>query len=344
MSRLPVPGYDQGQWGQILNDFLSVAHNSDGVIIDSRVVNAEQVTNKNQPNGYAGLDVISGLSVLSHAVRVGPTYYPYQPGIAAGGPNSAYTIIDKANTASDSTILLRDQGNIRSEIGLAGDNDIHFKTVAGVAGSEVFTDRFIIQTTGDSWFINSLGVGTVPTEKLHVAAASVGARILSKIENTNVAGGSRGTGVQLRAGGVDWSVGTDAGLNGGNNFFIQDNNAGYPPRILIDTVGNVAIGSDTPGYKLDVVGDIASTAVGKGLRIKEGANAKMGTGILIGGSATVSTTAVTANSRVFLTIQTPGGSVGALYVASRSNGVSFAVSSTSGTDTSTFAWLLVEPS
>ena len=30
MSRLPVPGSDNGTWGDILNDFLSVEHNSDG--------------------------------------------------------------------------------------------------------------------------------------------------------------------------------------------------------------------------------------------------------------------------------------------------------------------------
>lgn len=30
MSRLPVPGSDNGTWGDVLNDFLSVEHNSDG--------------------------------------------------------------------------------------------------------------------------------------------------------------------------------------------------------------------------------------------------------------------------------------------------------------------------
>jgi len=30
MSRLPSPGGDPGQWGQLLNDFLSVEHNADG--------------------------------------------------------------------------------------------------------------------------------------------------------------------------------------------------------------------------------------------------------------------------------------------------------------------------
>jgi Pectate lyase superfamily protein len=32
-NRLPTPGSDNGQWGQILNNFLSVEHNSDGTLI-----------------------------------------------------------------------------------------------------------------------------------------------------------------------------------------------------------------------------------------------------------------------------------------------------------------------
>ncbi len=32
MSRLPSPGGDAGQWGTILNDFLSVEHNADGTL------------------------------------------------------------------------------------------------------------------------------------------------------------------------------------------------------------------------------------------------------------------------------------------------------------------------
>lgn len=32
MTRLPTPGKDSGQWGNILNDFLGVAHNADGTL------------------------------------------------------------------------------------------------------------------------------------------------------------------------------------------------------------------------------------------------------------------------------------------------------------------------
>jgi hypothetical protein len=32
MSRLPTPGSDEGNWGEILNDFLEVSHNTDGTV------------------------------------------------------------------------------------------------------------------------------------------------------------------------------------------------------------------------------------------------------------------------------------------------------------------------
>jgi hypothetical protein len=57
MSRLPSPGGDAGQWGTILNDFLSVAHNTDGTLKDAALITgAEQATNKGAASGYAPLD------------------------------------------------------------------------------------------------------------------------------------------------------------------------------------------------------------------------------------------------------------------------------------------------
>lgn len=38
MARLPQPGGDPGQWGAILNDYLNVAHNSDGSLKDTGVL------------------------------------------------------------------------------------------------------------------------------------------------------------------------------------------------------------------------------------------------------------------------------------------------------------------
>ncbi|MEO5949836.1 MAG: hypothetical protein ABIQ04_00135 [Candidatus Saccharimonadales bacterium] len=39
-ARLPVPGGDDGDWGNILNDFLTVSHNADGVLLPSAVTTA----------------------------------------------------------------------------------------------------------------------------------------------------------------------------------------------------------------------------------------------------------------------------------------------------------------
>lgn len=40
MPRLPLPGSDQGTWGQILNDYLSQAHKTDGTLKDNSVTAA----------------------------------------------------------------------------------------------------------------------------------------------------------------------------------------------------------------------------------------------------------------------------------------------------------------
>lgn len=85
-------------------------------------------------------------------------------------------------------------------------------------------------------------------------------------------------------------------------------------------------------------------AAGGGVQVKEGTNATMGvTAAMTAGTITVSTTKVTANSRIFLTAQTTGAAPGALRVSARTAGTSFTITSTSGTDTSTVAWWLVEP-
>lgn len=39
MARLPEPGGDSGQWGEILNDYLRVSHNTDGTIKSSLLQN-----------------------------------------------------------------------------------------------------------------------------------------------------------------------------------------------------------------------------------------------------------------------------------------------------------------
>jgi hypothetical protein len=82
------------------------------------------------------------------------------------------------------------------------------------------------------------------------------------------------------------------------------------------------------------------------VKIKEGTNATMGLATLVAGTVTVSTTKVTANSRIFLEVQSLGGVsvANAIAITARSAGISFTITSASVIDTSSVAWIIIEPS
>ena len=89
--------------------------------------------------------------------------------------------------------------------------------------------------------------------------------------------------------------------------------------------------------------DLRIATAGRGPQVAEGSNAKMGASTLVAGTVTVANTSVTANSRIFLTCQTPGGTPGFLRVSARVAGTSFTILSSSNTDTSVVGWLIFEP-
>lgn len=128
-------------------------------------------------------------------------------------------------------------------------------------------------------------------------------------------------------------------------------------RIVIDiTAGGIArirFGSGTAAPDTSITRSAANTlavntadldiaTLGRGLQVAEGINARMGTAGLVGGTVTVPNTTVTANTRIFLTCNTPGGTPGFLRVSAVSVGVSFTILSSNGADTSVVAWLMVE--
>jgi hypothetical protein len=69
-------------------------------------------------------------------------------------------------------------------------------------------------------------------------------------------------------------------------------------------------------------------------------SSQAGLAILVGGTVMVANTAVTANSKVFLTVSLPGGTQGFLS-ATTFVGVGFTINSSSGSDTSSVDWLVV---
>lgn len=92
-----------------------------------------------------------------------------------------------------------------------------------------------------------------------------------------------------------------------------------------------------------VSGNIEAVTAGKGLQIKSGSNARIGTGTLVGGTLAVANTSVTSSTRVFLSDQGGGvlANIGSLSAAITA-GTGFTVNSSNPLDTSNFAFLLVE--
>lgn len=148
------------------------------------------------------------------------------------------------------------------------------------------------------------------------------------------------------------------------------------PRSVLRTdgmavYGGGAVAPDTPGWYREIAGNLKTDsyvnmnsggqsggpftswaadakalragAGGGGLSIAEGANGRMGESVLVGGTVTVANTSVTATTKVFLQRRVAGGTLGYLTYT-RAAGASFTITSSSGTDTSTVSWLLVEPS
>lgn len=103
--------------------------------------------------------------------------------------------------------------------------------------------------------------------------------------------------------------------------------------------------SAAPVFTGDVTsstGNVLISTIGKGLQVKTGTNAKVGTAVLVAGTKTVANTSVTANSLVFLTSNLDGGTPGFVRVSAKTAATSFVITSSSATDTSTVAWMIVE--
>lgn len=112
-------------------------------------------------------------------------------------------------------------------------------------------------------------------------------------------------------------------------------------------------GIATPWSMRAATGDFEGTSAnlslltaGKGIKIKEGSNARMGTAVLDGGSpasVVVANTSVTASTRVIYCRAAAGGTLGHLS-QTQIAATSFTITSSANGETSTITWLLVEPS
>ncbi|QMU70814.1 glycosyl hydrolase family 28-related protein [Streptacidiphilus sp. P02-A3a] len=172
------------------------------------------------------------------------------------------------------------------------------------------------------------------TTRFNATSATTGATTLEAANSMRIigaAGTNRDAQWWTAASGKRWALRAsstaEAGSNAGSNFDV----------VRYDDTGTVI---DTP---VTVDRQTGVTTL-NGLAINEGVTGpRMGTATLAAGKATVANTSVSATTRIFLTAQSVSGTAGALTVSARTAGTSFTIGSTSATDASVVAWMLVDP-
>lgn len=140
------------------------------------------------------------------------------------------------------------------------------------------------------------------------------------------------------------------GSPAGGNAFL---NIAALNGTLADTEIAVGSGASFPGLLksggsgLNAAGGLLTIPSAGGLTnngsfvMSRAANKPAGTAVLVGGTVTVSNTLILATSIILLTSQIDGGTPGFLRVSARVNATSFTITSSSGTDTSTVGYLII---
>lgn len=190
--------------------------------------------------------------------------------------------------------------------------------------------------------------------------ASTGSLVLGNDGNVFVISGT--TQINLISN-INWPAGSEITLVFQGACIIKHNTAAdgdNKPIIFSDAIDMVTVAGDvvrlvydsqTPSWraspvfsgKLDSKNLTINTA-GSGIKIKEGSNARMGVvTFAVESSKTVNNTSITANTRIFLTLQSlSAGSTVSLYVSARTPGTSFVITALDPMS-GTVAWLLIEP-
>lgn len=150
MSRLPVPGSDDGSWGDILNDFLSSAHNDDGTLKNTGELAAK--ADDVDVVHASGAETIAGTKTFS-ASPVVPT-----PTSAGHATTKAYVDSTVSAGAPDATV------SSKGVVQLAGD----LGGVGTTATAPVISDNAITNSKIASGAVTTgkLGAGVVTSNEI----------------------------------------------------------------------------------------------------------------------------------------------------------------------------------
>lgn len=277
--------------------------------------------------------------------------------------SSGLTIASTTITSGTSGRILKNTSGVLDEVATTGSGSVVLATSPSISGpwkdsngnnllgitataSAVNYPAITNAATGGTVILEALGTDTHITMQIKEKGSS-GSLKLGRATNP-IWLADTGTTVEVlrmfygNANGVTLGY----GLSGGNGVAL-----GYAASVFWTTshseAGSTSAKLYTPAtnrLQLDSA-DLAIGTVGKGIRITEGTNATSGVATLVGGTVTVSTTSVTTDSRIQLTVQSLGTVTApkAVAVTARTAATSFVITSADATDTSVVAWLIIKP-
>lgn len=211
------------------------------------------------------------------------------------------------------------------------------KVVAALAADSAVTALYTVGGTG----------ATITLTRITAAANDASLNI--SLDNGTCTGiTTAATSVNTTAGSVldgSWNAASYWDFKPTSTHSVSNRGTLFEVATTVDGTTSAASVAFTVDGSQNVVankGHLQTGTAGKGVGVKSGANCKANSFTATGTTTVVSNTSITANSMVFFTCTTPGGTIGiAPYVSARTPGTSFTVTVTA-TDTSTYDYFIVE--
>ncbi len=293
VSRLPQPGSDDGTWGEILNDYLSVAHNSDGTVKDG------SVGTSSMQNGAVGTTQLADSAVTLPKINTS--------NVAGSGQTLTFDGTDLTWVTSGSGVVPDANASTKGIMQLAGD-------LAGAGGTAAAPLISAGAVTGAK-----IANTTITDANISAGAAIAKSKLASlSIVDADVSTISEGkiTGLTSDLNGkvpTTRLISTSTGLSGGGDLSAD--------RTL-------SVTADTTTQRIDIAKNGTLTGTRKQLNLIEGSNVTI-TQVDNSGSNRVDVT-IAAASAPTLTAQDEGSTLTSAATSFNFTGAGVTASNVSG--------------
>lgn len=257
---------------------------------------------------------------------------------AVNGTGSANVAIgDSAGVDTGSTAAGCTYVGTSSGMATTGNFNTGFGYKAGFQNTSGAANIFLGAQSGDANLLTLSNQFMAGSEAYPANTVTFGKGYSSATATAYTISGVRGFGSNNAGADLQLAGGVGTGSATPGNVVIQTGVAGGSSSTLQSLTTRVTIAPTATTF----AGDVKLGTAGNKLYVKTGTNASAGTATLSGGTITVTTTACTTSSLVFVQDRTGGANIGTCTVAANSG--NFVVTSTNVLDSSAINWFIVEP-